>query len=138
MEIMNDSILQSIKKLLGLDITYTDFDQDIIIHINSVFMILRQLGVGPAEGYKITSLSNVWSEFTSDDIFIESVKSYVYLKVRMLFDPPTNSALIQAVQSQISELEWRLCEVSLEKRIEESTTATIEETNPSLLGNFLD
>ena len=135
---MNDSILQSIKKLLGLDTTYTDFDQDIIIHINSVFMILRQLGVGPAEGYKITSLANVWSEFTSDDIFIESVKSYVYLKVRMLFDPPTNSALIQAVQTQISELEWRLCEVSLEKRIEESTTVTTEETNPSLLGNFLD
>lgn len=135
---MNDSILQSIKKLLGLDITYTDFDQDIIIHINSVFMILRQLGVGPEEGYKITSLANVWSEFTSDDIFIESVKSYVYLKVRMLFDPPTNSALITAIQSQISELEWRLCEVSLEKKIEESTTVTTEEPNPSLLGNFLD
>ena len=136
---MNDSILQSIKKLLGLDATYTDFDQDIIIHINSVFMILRQLGVGPAEGYKITNASNVWSEFTSDDIFIESVKSYVYLKVRMLFDPPTNSALIQAVQTQISELEWRLCEVSLEKRIEESTNSEQEEdTSESLLGNFLD
>lgn len=135
---MNDSILQSIKKLLGLDVTYADFDQDIIIHINSVFMILRQLGVGPEEGYKITDVNNIWSEFTSDDIFIESVKSYVYLKVRMLFDPPTNSALITAVQSQISELEWRLCETSLEKRIEESTTVTTDETSPSLLGNFLD
>lgn len=124
---MNESILNGIKKLLGLDTTYTDFDQDIIIHINSVFMILRQLGVGPEEGYKITGMNNVWSEFTDDDIFIESVKSYIYLKVRMLFDPPTNSALITAVQSQISELEWRLCEVSLEKRIKEVSTNTSEE-----------
>ena len=111
---MNDSILNSIKKLLGLDAEYTDFDQDIIIHINSVFMVLRQLGVGPESGYKIVDASNTWDEFT-DDISVESVKSYIYLKVRMLFDPPTNSALITAMQSQITELEWRLCEVEVEK-----------------------
>ena len=112
---MNDSILQSIKKLLGLDTTYTDFDQDIIIHINSVFMILRQLGVGPEEGYKITDANNTWSEFMDDDIFIESVKSYIYLKVRLMFDMPQNSSLVQAIQTQITELEWRLCEVETER-----------------------
>jgi hypothetical protein len=108
METMNDSILQSIKKLLGLDITYTDFDQDIIIHINSVFIVLNQLGVGPDSGYKITGAYNVWSEFTDDDLIFESVKSYIYLKVRIMFDPPQNSSLMQAMQQQISEFEWRL------------------------------
>lgn len=137
---MNESILNDIKKLLGLDTTYTVFDQDIIIHINSVFMILRQLGVGPEEGYKITGTSNVWSEFTNDDIFIESVKTYVYLKVRLIFDMPQNSSLVQAIQTQISELEWRLCETTLEHRLEESNNAETEQedTPESLLGNFLD
>lgn len=111
---MNESILESIKKLLGIDTEYTVFDQDILIHINSVFMILRQLGVGPDEGYKITSKNNVWSEFTNDDLIFESVKSYIYLKVRMMFDPPQNSSLMQAMQQQISEFEWRL-NVSAEK-----------------------
>ena len=134
---MSESILQNVKKLLGLTADYIAFDQDIIIHINSVLMILRQLGVGPSEGYKITGDSNTWSEFSNDDIFIESVKTYMYLKVRMFFDPPTNSALITAIQSQISELEWRLCEVSLEKRIEE-TTAVPANTENSLTGNFSD
>ena len=105
---MNDSILNDIKKLLGLDQTYTIFDTDIIIHINSVFMILNQLGVGPEDGYKITGSSNVWSEFTDDELLFESVKSYIYLKVRLLFDPPQNSSHLQAIQSQISEFEWRL------------------------------
>lgn len=105
---MSESILQNIKKLLGIDGTYTEFDTDIIIHINSVFMILNQLGVGPKNGYKITGSLNVWSEFTDDDRLIESVKSYIYLKVRMMFDPPQNSAHIQAIQAQIAELEWRL------------------------------
>lgn len=103
-----DSILNSIKKLLGLDQTYTVFDTDLIIHINSVFMILTQLGVGPEQGYKITGALNVWSEFTNNDLLMESVKSYVYLKVRLMFDPPQNSTHMQAIQSQISELEWRL------------------------------
>lgn len=132
---MNESILQSIKKLLGIDNTYTEFDQDIIIHINSVFMILRQMGVGPEAGYKITSNSNVWSEFSGDDIFIESVKTYVYLKVRMYFDPPQSSALAQAIQAQIAELEWRLNVASLETHVNEVTN---DEDNPSLTSNFLD
>lgn len=112
---MTDSILNDIKKLLGFDAAYTAFDQDIIIHINSVFMILRQLGVGPEAGYKITDANNTWSEFTDDDIFIESVKSYIYLKVRLMFDMPQNSSLVQAIQTQITELEWRLCEVETER-----------------------
>lgn len=132
---MNESILQSIKKLLGIDISYTAFDQDIIMHINSVFMILRQMGVGPDSGYKIDSVSNQWSEFTNDDLFIESVKTYIYLKVRMYFDPPQNTSLISAIQSQISELEWRLNVASLETRVNEVTSS---EDNQSLTSNFLD
>lgn len=120
---MNDSILESIKKLLGLNTTYTVFDQDIIIHINSVFMILRQMGVGPDEGYRITNQSNIWSEFSNDDLFIESVKTYVYLKVRLYFDPPQSTSLAQAIQSQISELEWRLNVASLEQKVRDSENA---------------
>jgi hypothetical protein len=105
---MDESILESIKKLLGLDKSYTVFDQDILIHINTVFMILYQLGVGPENGYKITGSLNVWSEFTNDEVLLESVKSYIYLKVRMMFDPPQSSALMQAMNEQIKELEWRL------------------------------
>lgn len=113
---MNESILQSIKKLLGLDEFYNVFDQDILIHINSVFMILRQLGVGPEQGFRITGPSETWSDFTSDDIFVESVKTYMYLKIRLIFDPPQNSSLTQAMQSQIAELEWRLNVASTEDR----------------------
>lgn len=103
-----DSILTSIKKLLGISEDYTAFDTDIIMHINSVFMILNQLGVGPAEGFSIEDSSSEWSEFVSDNMQIESVKSYVYLKVRLLFDPPTSSAVIESTNRLISELEWRL------------------------------
>lgn len=105
---MDESILNSIKKLLGLPPDYTVFDQDILIHINTVFMILNQMGVGPESGYRITSSDNVWSEFIDDASRMESVKTYIYQKVRLIFDPPQNSALIQAIQSSISELEWRL------------------------------
>jgi hypothetical protein len=105
---MTDSILNDIKKLLGIDNTYTEFDTDIIIHINSVFMILNQLGVGPESGYRITGSLNTWSEFTDNEYEMESVKSYIYLKVRMMFDPPQSSALMQAMNEQIKELEWRL------------------------------
>jgi len=105
---MTDSILNDIKKLLGIDNTYTEFDTDIIIHINSVFMILNQLGVGPKSGYRITGSLNTWSEFTDNEYEMESVKSYIYLKVRMMFDPPQSSALMQAMNEQIKEFEWRL------------------------------
>ena len=105
---MNDSILTSIKKLLGITEEYEHFDQDIIIHINSVFMILNQLGVGPSNGFSITDKTAVWSDFLSDETGIESVKSYIYLKVRLLFDPPTTSAVMESMNRMISELEFRL------------------------------
>ena len=103
-----DSILTSIKKLLGITEEYEHFDQDIIMHINSVFMILTQMGVGPEEGFTISDSTTTWSEFTDDDKKIEAVKSYVYLKVRLLFDPPASSSVMEAINRSISEFEWRL------------------------------
>lgn len=105
---MNDSILTSIKKLLGITEEYEHFDQDIIIHINSVFMILNQLGVGPSNGFSITDKTAVWSDFISEGSNLESVKSYIYLKVRLLFDPPTTNAVMESMNRMISELEFRL------------------------------
>ena len=103
-----DSILTSIKKLLGIAEEYTHFDEDLIIHINSVFMILTQLGVGPAEGFSIEDDVAVWTDFVEPDQGLEPVKSYVYLKVRLLFDPPDKSSVMEATNRMISELEWRL------------------------------
>lgn len=105
---MGDSILTSIKKLLGITEEYEHFDVDIIIHINSVFMILKQLGVGPPDGFFISDKTSVWSDFVDNSSDIESVKSYVYLKVKLLFDPPLSSAAMEAMKQLISELEWRL------------------------------
>lgn len=105
---MMDSILTSVKKLLGVGEEYTHFDDDIIMHINSVIFILTQIGIGPDEGFAITSKDQTWDDFLQGRINIESVKSYVYLKVRLLFDPPSNSFLVEAIERQISEYEWRL------------------------------
>ena len=105
---MNDSILTSIKKMLGITEEYTHFDQDIIIHINTVLMILRQLGVGPKEGFAITDSYETWGDFLTDNKDIEAVKTYVYLKVRLLFDPPLSSAVTESINRSINELEWRL------------------------------
>ena len=105
---MMDSILTSVKKLLGVGEEYTHFDDDIIMHINSVIFILTQIGIGPTEGFVITSKDQTWNDFLQGRINIESVKSYVYLKVRLLFDPPSNSFLVEAIERQISEYEWRL------------------------------
>ena len=105
-----DSILTSIKKLLGVDEAYTHFDPDIVMHINSVLMILHQMGVGPSDGFIIEDETEVWGDFIPDasPIKLEAVKSYIYLKVRLLFDPPLSSAVIESINRQISELEWRL------------------------------
>lgn len=103
-----ESILTSIKKLLGIEESYEHFDQDIIIHINSAFMILAQLGVGPSDGFVISDKKSVWRDFTSNDVTIESVKTYVYLKVKLLFDPPLSSTVIESINRTINELEWRL------------------------------
>ena len=103
-----ESILTSIKKLLGISEDNTDFDADIIMHINSVFMILRQLGVGPEEGFSIEGEDATWNDFMSDNSKIESIKTYIYMKVRLIFDPPINSSVIESMNHIIGELEWRL------------------------------
>lgn len=104
-----ESILTSIKKMLGIPEEYTQFDMDITMHINSVFMILNQLGVGPVSAYKIKDKTNTWNEFLPEtDSNLDSVKSYVYLKVKLLFDPPMSSIVTEANNRAISELEWRL------------------------------
>ena len=103
-----ESILTSIKKLLGIPEDYTQFDPDVIIHINSVLMILNQLGVGPSEGFSIQDSSAVWTDLVPDTRRIESIKSYVYLKVKLLFDPPQNSAVTSSYEKLIAELESRI------------------------------
>lgn len=103
-----ESILTSIKKLLGITEEYEHFDNDIIMHINSVFMILTQLGVGPSEGFSISDKTATWYDFIPSGTNLEGVKSYVYLKVRLLFDPPQASGVMDAIKNQIGELEWRL------------------------------
>lgn len=111
---MEESILISIKKLLGLTKEYEAFDMDITIHINSVFSTLHQLGVGPKVPFRITGDLETWDMFmktwkTNDErADIDMVKTYIYLKVRLLFDPPSNSSVIDAYQAQIAEYEWRL------------------------------
>lgn len=103
-----ESILTSIKKLLGIAEEYECFDPDIVMHINSVLMILTQLGVGPSEGFSIEDETAVWTDFVSDLTKVEAVKSYVYLKVKLLFDPPLTSSVIDSMTRTINELEWRL------------------------------
>lgn len=103
-----DSILTSIKKLLGVDEEYTHFDTDIIIDINSVLMGLTQIGVGPSAGFLITDKTQTWIDFLGTRKDLEAVKTFIYLKVRLLFDPPTSSSLFEAMERQISEFEWRL------------------------------
>lgn len=103
-----ESILTSIKKLLGIAEDYNQFDPDLIMHINSVFSILNQLGVGPSEGFSISDSYAVWDDFIPDNPKQNLVKSYIYLKVRLLFDPPLTSAVIESINKQINECEWRL------------------------------
>ena len=103
-----ESILTSIKKLLGIEEEYTQFDNDIIMHINSVFLNLTQLGVGPAEGFLIEDDTATWEDFIGDSNQLQAVKSYMYLKVKLLFDPPLSSSAIESMNRMIAELEWRL------------------------------
>lgn len=105
----NGSILDSIKKLLGINADTMVFDQEIMIHINSVFSELTQMGIGPAAGFSIDGSGATWSEFLqSDSPLLNNVKTYIYLKVRLLFDPPTASPLIEAINQQIKEIGWRM------------------------------
>ena len=103
-----DSILTSIKKLLGISEDYTQFDSDLIMHINSVFLNLTQLGVGPESGFTIEDEYTEWSDFIKNDAQLQAVKSYMYLKVKLLFDPPLSSSVIESMNRMIAELEFRL------------------------------
>ena len=105
---ITESVLTSVKKLLGIDEGYTHFDADNVMHINSVFSILTQMGVGPANGFSIMGKDEGWSDFISGGAVLPLVKSYVGLKVRLLFAPPLSSAAVESMNRQISEFEWRL------------------------------
>lgn len=106
-----ESILASIKKLLGIPEDYTQFDQDVIMHINTVLMTVTQLGVGPEEGFDIENGTATWGEFIGDDErSIKAVTTFVYLKVRLLFDPPLSGVLVESIERQAKELEWRIKE----------------------------
>ena len=102
-----ESILLSIKKLLGMSEDYTAFDTDVTMHINSVFSILRQLGIGPKEGFVIEDASANWSDFLGDKVTLELVKTYMYMKVKLIFDPPLNASVLQSYKDSIAEFEWR-------------------------------
>ena len=114
------SILETVKKLLGLAKTYVSFDSDVLIHINTVFSNLTQMGVGPVEGFTIEGYEETWDSYltVSDKLKMQQLKSYIYLKVKYLFDPPTNANVSEAMKNSIDELEFRL-------RIEEENTSYI-------------
>lgn len=104
-----ESILTSIKKMLGIEESYTHFDADLVMHINSVFSILTQMGVGSSDGFSIENEDKEWNDFLrGDPAKLSLVKSYIFLKVRLLFDPPQNSFAVESINRQISEFEWRL------------------------------
>ena len=105
---MENSILKSTKKILGLDEDYTAFDLDIITHINSTFSILNQLGIGPSDGFSIEDANTQWEDYGLPERELKMVRTDVYLKVRLLFDPPTVSFLIDLANDQIKEHEHRL------------------------------
>ena len=102
-----ESILTSIKKLLGPTEEYEAYDIDLIMHINSVLGILTDLGIGPSEGFAISNKEATWVDFLGDTKRLELVKSYVYMKVKLIFDPPPSSATIASYEKLIAEFEWR-------------------------------
>ena len=103
---MDDSILLSVKKMLGVDSEFDAFDKDIIMDINSVFFIMAQMGIG--KQFKIEDEGSTWSEYLEGREDLESVKTYMYAKVRQMFDPPTSGILSDALDRTVKELEWRL------------------------------
>ena len=104
---MEESILISIKKMLGIPEDYTAFDMDIIIHINSVFVTLYELGVGDSV-FSITGDTEIWKDVLGDSNDLQLIKTYIYLKVRLIFDPPTSGAALQAMQELSKEFEFRI------------------------------
>jgi hypothetical protein len=103
-----ESILTTIKKMLGIAEDYTHFDVDIIIHINSAFLALTQMGIGPDVGFSIKSSDDKWTDFIPENPRLEAIKTYIYLKVKLIFDPPTSSAFLEAMKRSIDEFEFRI------------------------------
>lgn len=106
------SILDGVKKMLGIPNDYDAFDTDVIFNINSAFFILYQLGVGPKNGYSISGSTDVWEDFSSDSLIVSATEQYLYLKTKIIFDPPLANAVATQYSSAINELEWRLREMS--------------------------
>lgn len=116
----SESILNSIKKLIGGISEDCDvFDADIMTHINSAFLDLNQIGIGPEEGYTIAGKENTWSEFETNELILGSVKTFVYIKVKLVFDPPTNSFVVDSLNKMLDKIEWRLNMVHEQKIAEE-------------------
>lgn len=106
---MEESILTTIKKLLGLDESYEAFDTDIIVAINTAIMALTQIGIGPSSGFRIEDDGATWQDFLgSDAIDLEAAKSYIFIKARLMFDPPSSSVVVEAYNKAVAECEWRL------------------------------
>ena len=108
MDRMNDSIIVTIKKMLGLDDAYTPFDTDVIIDINAAVMTLCQMGIGPKEGFEVNDYDQTWDQFLTNKVMLGAVKTWVYLQVKMMFDPPTNSFLMDAMKQQSDQILFRL------------------------------
>jgi len=111
-----DSILTSVKKMLGIEEEYTHFDSDVTLHINSVMLYLNQLGVGPETGFMITDSTETWNDLLLDRLDLIAAKTCIFLKVKLIFDPPSSGFVVDAIERQIKELEWRL-NVQAEKAI---------------------
>ena len=117
-----DSILNSIKQMHGIDENINNFDSEITVNINSVFMSLKQLGVGPSTTFLITDSEQKWSDFVGESTDLEAVKMYMYLKVRLGFDPPSSAYVLTSMENQIKELEFRLnVECDVPEVVEEVT-----------------
>ena len=134
-----ESILTSIKKMLGIAEEYEHFDQDIIMHINSTLMGLTQMGVGPSNGFSIEDDTSLWTDFVKDTNKIQAVKSYIFLKVRLLFDPPTSSSVIESYNRMISEYEWRLnvAAESDENQMEDEQVDTALDKITELINHYM-
>jgi hypothetical protein len=105
---VEESILISTKKVLGVSEEYAEFDLDILTHINAAFGVLNQLGLGPDEGFYVEDENSLWEDYITKSSALSMIRTYVFLKVRFLFDPPTTSFLISAFEEQIKQHEWRI------------------------------
>lgn len=121
----SQSILTTVKRTLNLEEDYTYFDYEITTHINSAFGTLHQLGIGPVNGFEIEDATAIWSDFMAEDLTLSPVKSYVYLYVKLLFDPPAQSWVLTAQEQRLDELTWRLNVVREDALIPTSPEETI-------------